>query len=367
MKSLASLLLDWWDTGHDALPWRQTDDAYAIWVSEVMLQQTQVSTVIPYYERWLNHFPTVDALAAASLNAVLKMWEGLGYYSRARNLHRAARQLVENSAGQLPSDPKELERLPGIGRYTAGAIASIAFGRRVAVLDGNVVRVLTRLIDLNEDVTRTGTRKGLWELAETAVPADRPGDYNQALMELGRKVCRPARASLPEPTFPDCHICPLNSTCRARAAGTQLDRPVRPPRRAVPHYQVTAGVVWRDSEQVLIARRPLDDMLGGLWEFPGGKQQGSESLQECVRREIREELGIDVEVGELFLTVKHAYTHFRITLHVFHCRHKSGRPKAIEVADFAWVTLDELEAYPFPVTDQQIIAALCAPGAKSQP
>ncbi len=359
MEHIAAPLLVWWDRGHDSFPWRETDDPYAIWVSEVMLQQTQVATVVPYYERWLARFPTVKALAAASLDAVLKAWEGLGYYARARNLHRAARQMVEQCGGQLPSDPQALRRLPGIGRYTAGAIASIAYGRRAAVLDGNVTRVLARLIDLDEEVTQSATRKRLWGLAESAVPADRPGDYNQALMELGRKVCRPARAGSPESSYPQCHVCPLATLCQARAAGTQLERPVRPPRKRVPHYQVTAGVVWRDGTEVLIAQRPLDDMLGGMWEFPGGKQKGHESLQDCLKREIREELGIGIEVDEPFLTVKHAYTHFRITLHVFHCRHVSGRPQIIEAADFAWVTLDQLKNYPFPVTDQQIVAALC--------
>lgn len=358
MEGIAAPLLAWWDSGHDSLPWRETDDPYAIWVSEVMLQQTQVATVVPYYERWLARFPTVEALAAAPLDAVLKAWEGLGYYARARNLHRAAGQIVEGWGGQLPPDPQTLQELPGIGRYTAGAIASIAYGRRVAVLDGNVIRVLARLIDLDEDVTQSATKKRLWALAESAVPAARPGDYNQALMELGRKVCRPARAGSPDSSHPHCHVCPLGAICQARAAGTQLERPVRPARKRVPHYQVTAGVVWRDGDEILIAQRPVDDMLGGLWEFPGGKQKGQEPLQDCLKREIREELGIEIEVGEPLLTIKHAYTHFRITLHVFHCRHVSGRPQAIEAADFAWVTADQLRGYPFPVTDQQIVAAL---------
>lgn len=358
MQGLAGLVLAWWDRGHDLFPWRHTNDPYAIWVSEVMLQQTQTGTVIPYYERWLARFPTVESLAAASLDEVLKAWAGMGYYSRARNFHRAARQVMENLSGVLPSDPKALQQLPGIGRYTAGAIASIAFGRRVAVLDGNVMRVLSRLVDLEEDVTLTATRKRLWEMAESAVPADRPGDYNQALMELGRKVCRPARSGSPEASYPLCPICPVTGICRARAAGTQLDRPVRPPRRRVPHYQVAAGVVWRYGNQVLIAQRRLDGMLGGLWEFPGGKQQGSESLEECLMRELEEELAVEVQVGEPLLTIKHAYTHFSITLHAFHCSHLSGQPKAIGVADYAWVTLDQLDAYAFPVTDQQIITAL---------
>lgn len=348
----ASLLLDWWDTGHDSFPWRMTDDPYAIWVSEVMLQQTQVSTVIPAFERWMASFPTVEALADASLHAVLKVWAGLGYYRRAHNLHRAARQVVEQFEGRLISDVQALCSLPGIGPCTAGAIASIAFGQRAAVLDGNAVRVLARLIDLNADVTRAPARSQLWALAGLLVPTERPGEYNQALMELGRKVCRPAR--------PRCHLCPLAELCEARAAGRQLERPARqprPPPRRGPHYEVTAGVIWRDGE-VLISQRSLDDMLGGLWEFPGGKQQDGESLQECLKREIREELEIEIEVGEPLVTIKHAYTHFRITLHAFVCRYQSGRPRPLQVADFEWVKLDQLKDYPFPVTDQKIIAVL---------
>jgi len=346
---LAPKLLAWWDQGHDSFPWREVDDPYAIWISEVMLQQTQVSTVVPYFKAWMARFPTVESLAAASLDAVLKAWEGLGYYSRARNLHQAARRLVEEWGGRLPAEPAALKRLPGIGRYTAGAIASIGFGRPAAVVDGNVARVLARLTDLEDDVTRSATVAALWKLAQSLVPAERPGEYNQALMELGRKVCRPAQ--------PLCHHCPVADLCQARRRGTQMERPVRPPRRRTPHTAVTAGVIWRD-DRVLIARRPLDGMLGGLWEFPGGKQDEGESLVECLKREIQEELGIEIEVGERLTTIEHAYTHLRITLHVFRCRYQSGRPQAIEVADYAWVSLDELDGYAFPVTDQAIIRVL---------
>jgi A/G-specific adenine glycosylase len=343
---LAPKLLAWWDEGHDRFPWRETNDPYAIWVSEVMLQQTQVSTVVPYFEAWMAKFPTLESLAAASLDAVLKVWEGLGYYSRARNLHRAARRLVEEQGGQLPDEVGALRKLPGIGRYTAGAIASIAFGRRAAVVDGNVVRVLARLKDLEDDVSLSGTKKAVWGLAESLVPAERPGDYNQALMELGRKVCRPAQ--------PLCHRCPVGEMCEARRAGTQLDRPVRPPRKRTPHVAVTAGVIRR-GDKLLIAQRPLDGMLGGLWEFPGGKREGRESLAACLKREIREELGIEIEVGEKVMAIDHAYTHFRITLHVFECCYQGGEAEPIEVADFAWVSADELGGYAFAVTDQQII------------
>ncbi|MBX7251062.1 MAG: A/G-specific adenine glycosylase, partial [Candidatus Promineofilum sp.] len=215
-------LLSWWDANRADLPWRRTQDPYAIWIAEVMLQQTQIAAVVPYYERWLARFPTVAALAAAPLDDVLKQWEGLGYYSRARHLHAAAQRIVADHGGRLPDTLEELLRLPGVGRYTAGAVASIAYGVRAPVLDGNVIRVLSRLFDVAEDVTRPETRARLWALAEALVPAERPGDYNQALMELGQVICVPQR--------PRCLLCPLRDDCLARQRGTQLERPVRPPR-----------------------------------------------------------------------------------------------------------------------------------------
>lgn len=354
---IASNMLAWWDAGHDRLPWRETKDPYAIWVSEVMLQQTQVATVIPYYERWMAQFTTLASLAGAAMEEVLKQWEGLGYYKRAVNLHRAAQRVMKEYNGRLPADPKLLVKLPGIGRYTAAAIASIAYGVPAAVLDGNVIRVLARVIDLAEDVTKPATVSYLQDLAGSLVSPDRPGDYNQSLMELGRKVCRPIR--------PACSSCPLKGVCLAKAVGTQLDRPVRPPRKRTPHFHVTASVIWLDGDdlpmdrrRMLIAQRPLDDMLGGLWEFPGGKQKKGESLPECLKREIKEELDFEIEVGGLITSINHAYTHFRITLHAFHCRPVDGQPRAVQVANFTWVTLDELAKYPFPVTDQKIIASL---------
>lgn len=350
MVVISGRLLAWWDAGHAELPWRASNDPYAVWVSEVMLQQTQITTVLPYYKRWLDRFPTVEALAAASVDEVLKLWEGLGYYSRARNLHAAARTVVEMYGGEIPGTVSELMKLKGIGRYTAGAIASIAFDQPVPVLDGNVVRVLSRLYDLPDDVTQTATKKQLWRMAEELVPQEQPGAFNQALMELGQTVCLPAA--------PKCHECPLSEDCLAKARGTQLERPVRPPRRKTPHYDVTAGIIWREDGRFLIAQRPFDGLLGGLWEFPGGKQEDGERLPETLKREIQEELAIEIEVGERLTIVKHAYTHFRITLHAYHARHVAGRPQHIGVADHAWVRFADLEQYAFAKTDRQIIKAL---------
>jgi A/G-specific adenine glycosylase len=274
----------------------------------------------------------------------------LGYYSRARHLHAAARAIVDRFGGELPNTVAELRTLKGIGPYTAGAIASIAFGLSTPVLDGNVIRVLSRLLDLEKDVTATATRKELWQLAAELVPQERPGAYNQALMELGQRICTPAA--------PACHRCPLATHCLARQRGTQLERPVRPPRKNTPHYHVAAGVIWRDDGRFLIARRPLNGLLGGLWEFPGGKQDDGETLPDTLRREIREELALEIAVLAPLVSIRHAYTHFRITLHAFHARHVAGTPQHLGVADHAWVTLGELNDYAFAVTDRKIIASL---------
>ena len=348
-REIGQALLAWWDAGHADLPWRRTKDPYAVWVAEVMLQQTQIATVLSYYERWMGRLPTVQALAAADLDEVLKLWEGLGYYRRARHLHEAARMVVEVYGGEVPGTVEALRKLNGVGAYTAGAIASIAFGLRAPVVDGNVVRVLSRLVDLEEDVTETATRKMLWRLATALVPEERAGDYNQALMELGQRVCTHGT--------PACHECPISAHCLARQRGTQLERPVRPARRRTPHYDVAAGVIWHEG-RFLIAQRPLNGLLGGLWEFPGGKQEKGEALPETLRREILEELAMEIEVGAPLVSVRHAYTHFRITLHAFHARHLAGEPQDLGVADHAWVTLNELDSYAFAVTDRKIIRAL---------
>lgn len=319
-----------------------------------MLQQTQIATVIPYYERWLQRFPTVAELAAAPLDDVLKLWEGLGYYSRARNLHAAARLLVAEHGGQLPQTAAALRALPGIGPYTAGAIASIAFDRQTAVVDGNVVRVLSRVYDIAADVTLPAVKRELWELAEGLVPPARPGEFNQALMELGQLVCTPVE--------PHCAACPLHDVCLARQRGTQYERPVRPPRRRTPHYDVVAGIIWQEAPapagRFLIAKRPLDGLLGGLWEFPGGKVEAGERFEQALQREIEEELAVEIAVQEPLCVIAHAYTHFRITLHAFCARYMAGEVQHRGVDDHAWVTLPELEDYAFAVTDLKIIAAL---------
>ncbi|MDQ7026872.1 MAG: A/G-specific adenine glycosylase [Anaerolineae bacterium] len=353
-QEIVSPLLDWYDTHATNLPWHGASP-YGVWLSEIMLQQTQVETVISYYTHFMKKYPHISQLANASLDAILKQWEGLGYYSRARNLHKTARIIATEMDSHFPQTVHELMKLPGIGRYTAGAIASIAFNQVAPVLDGNVIRVFARLIDLDDDVTESRVKNKLWDMAEKLVPQKRSGDYNQALMQLGQKICTPRQ--------PNCHQCPIQAVCKAFANDTQVTRPVKKKRQPIPHYDVAAGIIRDESGRLLIAQRPLEGLLGGLWEFPGGKQETGESLPQCLKRELREELAIEVEVGDLFVQVKHAFTHFKITLHAYNCRYQSAmspytEPQTLEVANWAWVTDDELTKYSFGKADREVIRAL---------
>lgn len=351
-NNLTTRLLAWYADHRRDLPWRETRDPYHIWVAEVMLQQTQVATVIPYYRRFLARFATVQALAAASLDDVLKLWEGLGYYGRARHLHAAAGMVMSEFNGRVPDTMEAMLSLPGIGRYTAGAVLSIAGGQDVPALDGNVRRVLCRVFAVEEDVTRGAGRRRLWHLAKSLLPRGRAGDFNQALMDLGATICTPRG--------PVCDECPLVTDCQAHRLGREEQFPLRRPTRRPPHFEVTAGVIWNDDGRFLIAQRPLKGLLGGLWEFPGGKREPGETLEGCLRRELTEELAIAVAVGAPLTVVQHAYTHFRITLHTFHCRLVEGQPRALGCTDWRWITLDDVNRYAFSAADHKIITALRA-------
>jgi A/G-specific adenine glycosylase len=336
-------ILDWYDRHRRDLPWRRTRDPYRIWVAEVMLVQTQVDTVIPYYRRFLERFPDVRALAGADLDDVLKAWEGLGYYARARNLHRAAGTIVERHGGRLPNAEKALRALPGIGPYVAGAILAIAFDRPVLALDGNVRRVLSRVHDL------ASPRDARLRELGAALVEERPGDVNQALMDLGATLCTPRS--------PRCGDCPLRSDCLALARGTAAERPGRRASRRRPHHDIAAGVVWRDGA-VLIAKRRPEGLLGGLWEFPGGKVEPGEALDAAVVREVAEEVGIAVEPGAKIAEVSHAYSHFEITLHVYECRYVSGRPRPLGCQEIRWVRPEELDRYAFPAANRRVLDEL---------
>lgn len=342
-------LLRWFREEARDLPWRKSRQPYHIWLSEILLQQTRVDQGLPYYNRFLAALPTLEALAAADEHDVLKLWEGLGYYTRARNLHKAARQVMEQYGGRLPEKAELLQLLPGVGKYTAGAIASIAFNERAPVVDGNVKRVLSRLFNIAQPIDETDTGKRLWAIADSLVPASDPGDFNQAMMELGARICTPKK--------PDCGSCPVAGECEAYKRGVQEKRPVRKARKAVPHKEIVVAVIARDSHY-LIGKRPSDGMLAGLWEFPGGKLEAGESHQHALRRECAEELGVQVKVGGMIASVNHAYTHLKVTLNVYRCTIQSGNPRAKIHTDLAWVTAAEFDRYAFPKANHKFLDLL---------
>lgn len=348
---LARRLLEWYRPRERDVPGRGESDPYRVWVAEVMAQQTRISTVRDYYGDFLERFPDPRSLAEAELDEVLKLWEGLGYYARARNLHRAAREVVEEYGGELPRDPAELRSLPGVGPYTAGAVASIAFGEPVPAVDANARRVLSRLHDL-ESPGRSGLEARARELLEAA--PDAAGELNQAVMDFGGEVCTPRD--------PSCGICPLSDACLALERGTVDRRPPATPRREIPHHDIAVGLVWRDG-RLLIARRPPEGLLGGLWEFPGGKVEDGESTEEAVRRELREEMAVEVEVRDLLDRVDHAYSHFRITLHAHHALLREGTPRAATATAWRWVEPSGLEDFAFPAANVRLIEALRSQGA----
>jgi A/G-specific adenine glycosylase len=335
------------------MPWRGETDPYRVWISEVMLQQTRVETVRERYGPFLREFPDVEALARASEGRVLKAWEGLGYYARARNLRRAAMAVASDHGSRLPTDVATLRTLPGFGPYTAAAVASIAFGRAAAVVDGNVVRVLARLIDERRDVTKGATKARLQAVADRLIDPTRPGDWNQAVMDLGATLCAPRE--------PKCLLCPLASACRARAAGTASKLPTKARKKKGPHHEIAAALVWKAGE-VLIGRRPADGLLGGLWEFPGGKREDGESLEEACAREVLEETGLRVEVVAPCARVEHAFTHFSISFHVFHCRVLGGRLRARGVEDLRFVPQADLGTYAFPRANRRVLEVLSRSG-----
>ncbi len=344
-------LINWYQKAKRDLPWRKTTDPYAIWVSEIMLQQTRVETVIPYYKRWLAEFPNMQTLVDAEQDQVLKLWEGLGYYKRALNLHKAAIMIQERFNGTLPKDLKSLQSLPGIGRYTAGAISSIAFDQRAPILDGNIKRVFSRLFDVDTPLQTSETETKLWQIAEDLLPEKKVGEFNQALMELGALVCVSKN--------PLCDHCPLKDDCLAFQNLLQDVRPVRKEKSSLPHLQVTAAILKKDGK-FLLAKRPEKGLLGGMWEFPGGKQEKNETLPETLKREINEELGAKIQVGDQFGTYHHAYTHYKVTLHAFECHLDSENLHLNYHTELAWVPLDSLGSYPMGKLDRAISEQLQA-------
>jgi A/G-specific adenine glycosylase len=342
-------LISWYRLHKRDLPWRRTSSPYHIWISEILLQQTKVRTVIPYYLQFIKRFPTVVRLASADLQDLLKCCEGIGYYSRIRNMHKAAKKITNEFRGKFPDNYSDLLKLPGIGYYTAAAISSIAYNHPIPAMDGNLLRILTRIYAVQEDITIPGVRKRIQSFAAGIIPSSSSGEFNQALMDLGALICLPVH--------PKCEQCPVSGFCAAKKADLQFKLPLRKKKKSIPHYQIGTALIWKEGK-LLITRRKEQGLLGGLWEFPGGKKERGESIEECICREIKEEVNVSIKVKEFFMQVKHAYSHFRITLHVYHCQWLKGVPCCMSCIDWRWVKVDQLNLFPFPQANKKIIKKL---------
>jgi len=352
--TLAPALLTWFERHRRPLPWRRDRDPYHVWVSEVLLQQTRVAQAAPYYERFLKTFPTVEALAAAPLERVLKAWQGAGYYARARHLHAAARVVVRERAGRLPSAVEDLERLPGIGTYIARSVAALAFDVRTVALEANGLRVAARWSREEGDLRASNVRRRLEEVLRSALGTGPPGAFHEAVMELGETICRPL--------LPRCSACPVTSDCRAYrelADPGSVPRPRRRSRR--PHVRAAIVALTDGRRRWLVQRRAPSGLLGGLWEFPGGKIERGEPPIEAAGRELREETGGRATELEAVGVVRHAYSHFTVDLHLF--RGRAGRPLPRVRADRRWVTVSELLRLPIPKATEKALDRLLGLGS----
>lgn len=351
-------LLTWYDRGHRELPWRTEPTPYRVWVSEIMLQQTQVETVLDYFSRFMERFPDVRRLAAAPESAVLKAWEGLGYYRRARQLHRAAQIVVERHGGAVPDSFEEVLALPGIGRYTAGAILSIAFDKPMPIVEGNTIRLYSRLLDWDEPVSTKRSIDRMWEFAESLITRHRPGDLNQALMELGNQVCRKGT--------PECTHCPVASLCQARLAGTQARRPVKTAKTRIEAVDHVAVIVRRGN-RILLRRCGPDEHWHGLWDFPrfvvpSDVNVDSATGQRWVATQLRETTGIASTLRPADIApIAHAVTRYRITLHPFVAMNPRGRKRNGTPSELEWLPIDLLGQQPMNATGRQIANWLQAP------
>ena len=352
-RAMAEALLDWFAANRRDLPWRRTYEPYHVWVSEIMLQQTQMERGVAYFSRWLERFPDVASLALAHEDDVLKLWEGLGYYSRARNLHRAARLVHEDLGGRIPDTVEGLLALPGVGPYTARAVASIAFGLDVCVIDANVERVASRLYDIDVPVKSREARRQIEERCEALLPPGHARDFNQALMEFGSLVCAPRN--------PACNVCPISRHCLARARGVQEARPVTA-KSATPIYLTMATGVLVHQGRILTQKRLPDDIWGNLWEFPGGLVEEGETPEQAVIREFMEETALSVNHPVPIGTFRHSYTRYRVTLHAFAVSLLSDPAGLVLRAaqDHRWATWSQVRSLAFPSGHRQLVRHLDA-------
>ena len=345
IKPLVRSLLDWYDKNKRDLPFRSTNDPYKIWLSEIMLQQTQVSTVIPFYLNWIKRFPTVESVANADYDKVLKFWEGLGYYRRCFNFHKASKIILESHNGQIPSDYQSFINLPGVGDYTAGAVLSIAFNKKIPAIDGNVIRVISRLKKIKN--LTVYNKKIINKTVESLVPDSDPGIFNQSLMEIGALICLPKN--------PQCHKCPIKLFCKAFKTRNPNIYPISTKQKTKPHFDVVVGIIWRNGK-IFIQKRSNDKMLGGLWEFPGGKVKKGELRKDALKRELKEECKIIPFLLKKVGFINHSYSHFSITLHCYHCFEQGSKVKTF--LQSKWISPNEIESFSFPKANHKIFKLL---------
>ena len=343
-------LLDWFSRYQRDMPWRNTGDPYRIWVSEVMLQQTQVKKVVDYYEKFIARFPSVQDLAAAPLQDVLKVWEGLGYYARARNLHKAAQVIVNELDGEVPTDYATFRKLPGVGDYSAAAVQSIAFDAPYAAVDGNIKRVLARLFLMDAPINDAKSAKLFQQKADALLEPNEPGLFNQALMELGAVLCRPQS--------PACLVCPVNLFCEAFHTTRQAEFPKRRETKSTPEHHLAVGVIYNAAGEVLLTQRQLDGLLGGLWEFPGGRIAEGETAEDACVRNIAEVVNLSVTNVRYLTRVRHAFTHFKIVVEVFQCDYQAGEVVLNGPLDAKWVAVQSLSDYPLPRATHKFLGEL---------
>ena len=334
--SITKSILSWYDQNKTPMPWRDERDPYKVWLSEIMLQQTQITTVVDYYYKWITRFPTISDVASASTDEILKYWEGLGYYSRARNFHASCIE-IDQKGGSVPRGMKEFQNLKGVGPYIAAAVQSIAFNEPVSVVDGNVNRVASRFNAY--DTPADKNQKDIKMFMDSILDMDRPGDFNQAVMDLGRYICKPRN--------PLCSECPIDSSCIANQKSEQDVYPVKVKKKPIPHYNVAVGII-SDGQRLLITKRKENGLLGGLWEFPGGKMKDNENPKQAIKREIKEELSIKIKTKDIIAKVEHRYSHFSVSIKAIHCLYDGGDVKLNGPTAYKWIDPINLSKYAFP-------------------
>ena len=338
-------LLNWYDLNHRELPFRSTNDPYKIWISEVMLQQTQINTAIPYYNNWVKKYPTLGHVAKAKFSELLKRCEGLGYYSRCSNFHNSSKIVLDQYKGYIPRDYKKFIELPGVGEYTAAAVLSIAFNQIIPAIDGNVKRVMSRYLGLKKITPRNYMR--IKNKLKSWIPSQRPGDFNQAMMDLGSIICRPIK--------PNCNKCPIRINCVGYLNNKPEIYPMKLVKKKFPNFIVVVGLIWR-KDKFYIQKRKIGSMLGGLWEFPGGKISDNESLIIGLEKKIKNECGSEIKVNEKIGVIKHKYSHFSITMHGFNCKEKS---KIVHPGkEHRWINSEQIDQFAFPKANHKLFSII---------